>query len=544
MSKYYDELLKLAETDEKRIRSMLFENYVTAIMEMKKTIRDYTQAYENLSFAKQMELKRLDNLINQMNESLMKLYNRTYDNIVDYDKTTFDREYFGVFYEVENIAKINLQFGLLNENYIMQAIEAPIEGLKLSERLYDKHLNDMKLRVKGAVTQGLINGSGYAAIAKSISDIGWTDYNHALTIAVTEAGRIKSMARQKGQQEATSKGVNLQKKWVATLDKRTRSDHQQLDGQVVGIDEEFHIHGYSAQQPRLFGVAKEDIRCRCDTVTIVEGISPELRRDNETKEVIEYKNYEEWHKKRVEDTGQSDIIKDNTSKSTYEDLKSIKEAEKWALENLNLKKISYSGISLDVANYVNRSVDNIYNEYPLLNGFIHEIKADGRAKAPASAALGYKHGELSTKLTLSKNDLSDLKAIDEMIERCVNDQWWSPKDGVHGIVKHEMGHMIEYALTLKKYGVINTDFELVDSTLISKAFDAIRNGEVSKEIKVSALSNLNITNTKKNVKENLSDYSNHSTLEFLAEAVSEDNPRSLATEAVKLLNRKIEEVWK
>lgn len=258
------------------------------------------QDYEELSFAKQMELKRLEHLINTMNDTLKKLYDNNYDIITGYDKTTFDREYFGVFYEVENIAKINLQFSMLNERYIQQAIEMPVEGLKLSERLYDKHLADMKLRVKGAVTQGLINGEGYVAMAKTISDIGWTNFNHALTIAITEAGRIKSMARQDGQTEASNAGVKLEKKWVSVLDKKTRSDHQKLDGQIVGIDEEFHIHGYSAQQPRLFGVAKEDIHCRCDTVTVVEGISPSLRRDNETGKIIDYKNYDEWYKDRVE----------------------------------------------------------------------------------------------------------------------------------------------------------------------------------------------------------------------------------------------------
>lgn len=309
MSKYYDELLKLAEKDEKKVKRLLINNYITAITEMKKVLMDYTHNYAELSFAKQMELKRLENLTAQMNLSLEKLYDNNYNIITDHDKSTFDREYFGVFYEVENVANINLQFSLLNEDYIMQAIETPIEGLKLSERLYDKHLNDMKLRVKGAVTQGLINGSGYASIAKTISDIGWTNFNHALTIAITEAGRMKSVGRQKAQQEVVSKGVQLEKKWLSTLDKKTRTDHQQLDGQTVGIDEEFHIHGYTAQQPRLFGVAKEDIGCRCDTVTIVEGISPELRRDNENKQVVKYKNYEEWYDKSIKSVTEKEYNK-------------------------------------------------------------------------------------------------------------------------------------------------------------------------------------------------------------------------------------------
>lgn len=298
MSKYYEELLELAEKEEEKVRKLLIQNYVSVLADIKRKLKVYIMDNENLTFAKQLELKRLDNLINQINIVLNKLYDNNYKIITDYDRETMEREYFGVFYEVENLAKIDISFSMLNERYIQEAIEFPVDGFKLSERLYDKYLMDMKYRVKGAVTQGLINSSGYVAIAKTISDIGFTNFEHAMTIAITEAGRMKSLARQKGQKEALDKGVKLEKKWVSVLDKKTRHSHQKLDGQIVPIDGEFESNGHKAPQPRLFGVASEDIRCRCDTLTIVEGISPDLRKDNETKQYIEYQNYEDWYKNR------------------------------------------------------------------------------------------------------------------------------------------------------------------------------------------------------------------------------------------------------
>ncbi|WP_251860401.1 hypothetical protein [Clostridium sp. Marseille-Q2269] len=189
-------------------------------------------------------------------------------------------------------------------------------------------------------------------------------------------------------------------------------------------------------------------------------------------------------------------------------------------------------------------MNDIYNEYPLLNGFVQEIKTDGRASAPASASISFKDGKLNTRLTLSKKDLSDLKSIDEMIKQCLALKWWTPKNGIEGIIKHEMGHMIEYALTLKKYGVINTNAQLVNLNQIKNAFDAINKGEISKEIKIDSLSKLKLINAKQTIKNNLSEYSYKSTLEFLAEAVSEHDPRPLAKEVVRLLKEKIKEVWK
>lgn len=302
MSKYYDEILKLAEKEEEKVRKLLIQNYVNVLADIKRKLKVYIMDNENLTFAKQLELKRLDNLIIQINEVLNKLYDNNYKIITDYDRETMEREYFGVFYEVENLANINLSFSMLNERYIQEAIEFPVDGLKLSERLYDRYLMDMKYRVKGAVTQGLINSSGYAAIAKTISDVGFTNFEHAMTIAITEAGRMKSLARQKGQQEALNKGVKLEKKWVSVLDKKTRHSHQKLDGQIVPIDGEFESNGHKAPQPRLFGVASEDIRCRCDTITIVEGISPKLRKDNEDKTIKKYTSYEAWYKNKHKNT--------------------------------------------------------------------------------------------------------------------------------------------------------------------------------------------------------------------------------------------------
>lgn len=238
----------------------------------------------------------------------------------------------------------------------------------------------------------------------------------------------------------------------------------------------------------------------------------------------------------------NDIIKEKESK--YPDIKTIKEAEDWALTNLNLKNVSYEGISLDVANYVNKSMGEIYNEYPILKGFVQDIKTDRKMKSVASAALSFEDGQINTKLNLSNKDLSDLKSIDDMINRCVEDKWWTPKEGVKGIIKHEMGHMIEYALTMKKYGFIDTDLIIIDTSMVNEAFKAINNGEISKDIKLKALSNLKILNTKQNIIDNLSEYGYSNTREFLAEAVSENNPRPLAQQTVKLLKEKIKEVWK
>ncbi|MDY4420174.1 MAG: phage minor head protein, partial [Clostridium perfringens] len=212
---------------------------------------------------------------------------------------TYEENYFGLFYELESKYKINLSFSMISEDYVKKAIEYPVGGLNLSERLYGKHLNDLKIKVKACLTDHMINDRGYKVMAKKLSEISNADYKQSLRIAITEGNRLRSLARQDSYEEATDLGIDLKKKWLSTLDSKTRCLHRALDGQVKNVDEEFEISGYTALEPRLFGVASMDIHCRCDTINVVEGISPNIRRDNETGRVIPYKNYNDWYENRV-----------------------------------------------------------------------------------------------------------------------------------------------------------------------------------------------------------------------------------------------------
>ncbi|MGY5216464.1 exonuclease SbcC [Clostridium butyricum] len=230
--------------------------------------------------------------------------------------------------------------------------------------------------------------------------------------------------------------------------------------------------------------------------------------------------------------GKDDII---NNKKSFKEATNIKEAERYSINSLEFNKVSFSGIDLSVVNRINKTLTKTYDEYPMLKGFIQEIKTC-KSGAPASAQISYKNGNLNTVLKLSRDDLNNLNDIDDMIKRCVEAKWWTPKDSIDGIVKHELGHMIEYASTLKMYGV---DFDSNNSNLIRKVFNAISNGELSAEIKQEALMNLDIKDTKKTIVDNLSEYGTKNTKEFLAEAISEKEPRKLAQEVVKILKKKI-----
>ncbi|WP_291563700.1 MULTISPECIES: minor capsid protein [unclassified Clostridium] len=513
--------------------------------EFKMSLQEFTNKAKNnknLQWEKELNnvsykvrVTRLQALQTQIKNSIEGLYIKQQEGTTGTLGSIYKDTYYRNIYEIHKGLGIGINFAQVDKRAVEKVLSEPWHGGNYSSRIWNNK-EKLIMELQTNLAQAFIRGDSIDKTSKIIAERMEVGRNRARTLVNTESANIISKATFDGY---SGSGVVKQYEILATLDLHTSKICRSMDGKVFKVSE------------KEIGVNAPPFHPNCRTTTVAyfpDAIDEErIARDNNDK--IHYvpgnMNYEQWYNKHVVNNGNSDIIKEKVVKEfRYPDIKSINEAEKWAVDNLNLSTVSYKGISVDVANYVNKSMNEIYQEYPLLNGFVQEIKTDGRAKAPASAILSFKDGKLNTTLNLSKNHLADLKSIDNMIERCVDDKWWTPKDGVKGIIKHEMGHMIEYATTLKKYGVINKNNKLDDLDNLGIAFNGIKNGVLSKEIKVKALNNLNIANTKKNVKENLSDYSNHSTLEFLAEAVSEHKPRFLAKEVVKLLKEKIKEVWK
>ena len=205
--------------------------------------------------------------------------------------------YYGTFYGLEGANNLNIPISILSEDYIEQLVNMPVNGKTLSQRLY---LNTDKLARAStrSLLQGAIDGKGYAHVAKRITEITEASYKRALRIARTEGGRASSLSTQKGYEDVQRLGIDMKKQWVSTLDNKTRDSHQEMDGQIVGVNEYFKspISGAKGKGPRLMGRASEDINCRCTTISVIEDVVPALRRDNETGEIIQNMTYTEWLK--------------------------------------------------------------------------------------------------------------------------------------------------------------------------------------------------------------------------------------------------------
>lgn len=124
----------------------------------------------------------------------------------------------------------------------------------------------MAQRISNLIEQGRADNLTLDQIARSVSDSFLPiSRSRAALISRTETHNAASYANDQYHQKIHQDlGIKMLKKWVATNDARTRTDHSLANGQIVDMDEDFTVGGTPmsyAGDPK--GGAKNVINCRC-----------------------------------------------------------------------------------------------------------------------------------------------------------------------------------------------------------------------------------------------------------------------------------------
>lgn len=344
MNQWEQELQRLEKIQDLKMNRELYHIYSSTLKDVKSKLKAYLDEYEDLPYWKQQQTGRLKQLTDEIVEKLQEVYPQTKTVIEDFKQEQFETGYYGGYYTVEESQQADLPIAFLPDNVIRSAVRRPVASKTLSERLY-KARNRLANRSQGAITSGILQGHGYAEIASVISSNSEANYRQALRIARTEGGRMRTQARQKSYEEMEKVGCELQKQWLAALDRKTRKSHGHLDGQRVKIDEFFVSDGFKAIGPRCFGVAGMDINCRCTTITIVDGINPDYRRDNETGEKISFRTYDQW-KKDIDE--RRFLMSDDDDYMKSKNMKSHQLGSKRAIKD---EQISFTGRKVITSNH-------------------------------------------------------------------------------------------------------------------------------------------------------------------------------------------------
>ena len=297
MNKRQKEVLENSLENERSILKLLEKNYITALRDIKVKIKDLMDSEETQSKIYQIEYQKA--LEKQIKDILDILQNNNITTIEEYLKLCYEDTFIGALYDIQGQG-IPLIIPI-NQEEVVNIINTPVDDIKLSERIHD-NTNKLKEVLKSEIARGISTGTSYWDIARNISHIGQTDLYKAQRIARTEGHRVQEDSRFEAQKKAKEKGANIVKQWDSTLDSRTRESHRKLDGQIKELEEPFIVNGRKAITPGRFGIASEDINCRCVSLQRAKwGLDEEeletLKKRAEFFELDKTEDFEEFKSK-------------------------------------------------------------------------------------------------------------------------------------------------------------------------------------------------------------------------------------------------------
>ncbi|HIZ12643.1 MAG TPA: minor capsid protein, partial [Candidatus Mediterraneibacter stercorigallinarum] len=172
-------------------------------------------------------------------------------------------------------------------------------------------------------------------------------------------------------------------------------------------------------------------------------------------------------------------LKKQRNSKEYSALKTKKEAADYLKNVLGVNSVNLKGLTVDEINEINKSLRNIYQEYPQLQFFIQKVKTSISGGHTAAFVSKYDAGKITTEILVNPTDFKNIKKV---VDRSVKAGYWTPKEGIEGVMRHETGHALEMYLTFSERGVNPFDTQpngLVDRYQAMKASMA---GEYSKKV--------------------------------------------------------------
>lgn len=259
MNKRQKEVQQAFLDNEKKVLKKLEKNYQDALDEINSKI-ELLMARQDADMQHviyQVEYQKA--LKTQVQSILETLQANEFETVSEYLANSYHDGFIGTMYDLHGQG-IPLIFPI-DQEAVVAAVQ---QETKLSEPLYTamgKDITDLKKKITGEISRGLSSGQMYGEITRNIASWARIPKNNAARIARTEAHRIQCKATADAQFRAKEKGADVVKQWDASLDKKTRDSHVQVDGEIRELDERFSNGLRYPGDPS--GGAAEVINCRC-----------------------------------------------------------------------------------------------------------------------------------------------------------------------------------------------------------------------------------------------------------------------------------------
>ncbi len=264
------EAAKLAA--EKKVLELLKEQYKKAASDVarkisihdgriKALLKDWDKLNDNEKTQLQSQIyqkKFQASLKKQIDDIIHELEKQQHKTISGYLGKCYENGFMGTMYDMHGQG-VPLMVPI-DQNAVAKA--AVLES-KVSRKLYGSYAKKLKTMIRKEISRGIASSLPYKDVARNLNSVAKVSYNNAARIARTEGHRVQVESAFDAQHAAKEAGADIVKQWDAALDSKTRENHRLLDGQIRELDEPFEVGGMRVMFPSSFGIAKEDINCRC-----------------------------------------------------------------------------------------------------------------------------------------------------------------------------------------------------------------------------------------------------------------------------------------
>lgn len=181
-----------------------------------------------LTYSKQRVVQLMKLLKPYIDETHASYENKLTQHLI----STYDNNFYAGLYELQNGVKVYESFVALDERAVKTAVSFPWSGETFSDRIYN---NKQKLvrTLKSEITNSLIRGDSLQQTSKSVAKKLGISVSDATRLTQTETGAVITSSTKKMYKEF---GLD-QYRYLATLDDRTSSVCQGLDGRVFNVEE-------------------------------------------------------------------------------------------------------------------------------------------------------------------------------------------------------------------------------------------------------------------------------------------------------------------
>lgn len=304
LRKPQEQILTKIEKNNKRAEIYIGKAYKEALdkvrAEMMRLYELYAEEGE-LTYAEMTRYNRLNQLEIYIKELITEAANKSIKTIDKLKSADYDAAYFGYSWSVDSAFGVKLDWGIFNGEIIKrissykngnELFETPLEKIA-KERLK----KDGIVKIRRAITQGLISGESINKMSARIKTAINGSYYDAVRIATTEAHRVTEQGIQDQYDQAKENGIEIRKQLLATLDDRTREQSADMDLQISDEDGRFEYPDGNYYYPGNTGNPAWDINDRERSIEIVQNVEPLIRRSKE-EGLTKYQPFKEWAKER------------------------------------------------------------------------------------------------------------------------------------------------------------------------------------------------------------------------------------------------------